>query len=129
MQREDEMDPQDKIDYLEMPARDPQKAWDFFTSLFGWPFEDYGPDYCAFSDGRIQGGFYRSDSVMSVADGSALIVFYHADLDVATGRVVELGGRISKNIFSFPGGHRFHFTDPNGNEYAIWSDNYTGEEK
>jgi predicted enzyme related to lactoylglutathione lyase len=122
------MDAEDKIDYIEIPARDPKKAWDFFTALFGWTFEDYGPDYCAFNDGRLYGGFYRSDSVVSVANGAPLIVFYQANLDAATKKVEALGGLISKEIFSFPGGHRFHFTDPNGNEYATWSDKHNGED-
>jgi predicted enzyme related to lactoylglutathione lyase len=120
------MTSQDKIDYIEIPAKDPQRARDFFSGLFGWAFEDYGPDYCSFNDGRIYGGFYRSDAVVAVAAGAPLIVYYRENLEEATQKVEELGGAISKAIFSFPGGHRFHFTDPNGNEYAIWSDKHSG---
>lgn len=120
------MDPQDRIDYIEIPARDPRKAWDFFTALFGWAFEDYGADYCSFNDGRMSGGFYRSESVVAVSDGAPLIVFYQADLDEGSRKVEELGGTVTRDIYSFPGGHRFHFTDPNGNEYASWSDKHTG---
>lgn len=116
------MSAENKIDYIEIPARDPAEARRFFEALFGWIFEDYGPDYSSFADGRIHGGFYRSESVASVQSGSVLVVFYRADLEAATARVRELGGEISKEIFSFPGGHRFHFRDPSGNEYAVWSD-------
>ncbi|MBT8078347.1 MAG: VOC family protein [Gammaproteobacteria bacterium] len=113
---------ENQIDYIEIPARDPAEARSFFEQLFGWRFEDYGPDYVSFGDGRMVGGFYRSDAVASVASGSVLVVFYRADLREAIDRITALGGNISKEIFAFPGGHRFHFTDPSGNEYAVWSD-------
>ncbi len=116
------MTPENTIDYIEMPAKDPAKAQAFFTALFGWQFEDYGPDYCSFHDGRLAGGFRRADVVVATESGSPLIVFYKEDLAAASARVSELGGTISRDIFSFPGGRRFHFTDPNGNEFAIWSD-------
>lgn len=116
------MNGENKIDYIEMPAKDPAVAWAFFEGLFGWKFDDYGPDYNAFHDGRMAGGFYRSDKTASVDNGSVLVVFYLQDLEAGCRRVIELGGTISKDIFEFPGGKRFHFTDPNGNEYAVWSD-------
>ena len=120
------MPSQDKIDYIEIPAKDPQASQDFFSSLFGWKFENFGPDYCSFDDGRMYGGFYRSDAVVTVASGAPLIVFYRENLEEATRLVEKLGGSLTKAIFSFPGGHRFHFTDPSGNEYAIWSDKHPG---
>ncbi len=113
---------ENRIDYIEIPARDPRKAWEFFEKLFGWKFEDYGPDYCSFNDGRMAGGFYRADVAASVRAGAPLVVFYRHDLATAVARVKTLGGTITKDIFSFPGGRRFHFTDPNGNEFAIWSE-------
>ncbi len=116
------MTPENTIDYIEIPARDPTRAQAFFTELFGWKFVDYGPDYCTFHDGRLAGGFRRADVSVAAENGSPLIVFYKADLAAATVQVAELGGTISRDIFSFPGGRRFHFTDPNGNEFAIWSD-------
>lgn len=116
------MSGENKIDYIEMPANDPKKAWTFFEALFGWKFDDYGPDYCAFNDGRMAGGFYRAETAAAVANGAPLIVFYRKDLPAAVKQVKSLGGSISKDIFSFPGGHRFHFKDPNGNEFAIWSE-------
>lgn len=116
------MTPENTIDYVEIPAKDPAKAQKFFTELFGWKFQDYGADYCSFYDGRLAGGFRRADVKVATENGSPLIVFYKEDLVTASSRVAELGGTISRDIFSFPGGRRFHFTDPNGNEYAIWSD-------
>ena len=111
-----------KIDYLEMPATDVAATRKFFEDLFGWQFTDYGPEYSAFSDERINGGFFKSEVAMSAASGSALVVFYAQALEPAIARVQEAGGTISKDIFSFPGGRRFHFKDPSGNEFAVWSD-------
>lgn len=116
------MNAENKIDYLEIPARDLTRVQEFFTALFGWEFESYGPDYCSFSDGRMAGGFFRSDLQSVTANGGCLIVFYKADLEGAAEKVREHGGTVTKEIFSFPGGKRLHFEDPNGNEYAIWSD-------
>lgn len=121
-QQDKAMTAEDKIDYIEIPASDPAEARNFFEQLFGWNFEDYGPDYVSFNDGRMFGGFYRSANKVQVAAGSVLVVFYRSDLKVAIGRVKELGGSIIKETYSFPGGSRFHFTDPSGNEYAVWSE-------
>ena len=118
------MNSENTIDYIELPAKDPQKSRSFFEQLFGWKFDDYGPDYCAFNDGRIAGGFYRTELAAAQSNGSALLVFYKADLAAAVIRVTELGGVVTRDIFAFPGGSRFHFTDPNGNEFAVWSDQH-----
>ena len=111
-----------QIDYIELPAADLEQVKTFYSSVFGWTFQDYGPDYCAFSDGRLDGGFFRSQARASVAAGSALVILYASDLEETERRVSENGGEIVKEIFSFPGGRRFHFTDPNGNELAVWSE-------
>jgi predicted enzyme related to lactoylglutathione lyase len=116
------MDATNKIDYIEFQGPDVQATRAFFEQLLGWKFEDYGPDYTSFSDGRIAGGFARSDRRAAVAGGSVLVVLYHPRLEEVQRRVTELGGRIVRDIFSFPGGRRFHFTEPSGNELAIWSD-------
>ncbi len=110
------------IDYIETPATDLGKTKAFFSALFGWQFTDYGPDYVAFEDGRLAGGFYRGEKVPSVADGSVLVVFYAGDLEATETRVRELGGTVSRGIFAFPGGRRFHFLAPGTGEFAIWSD-------
>ena len=111
-----------KIDYLELPAADLDAAQAFYEQVFGWSFTDYGPEYRAFNDGKIDGGFYRSEKYSSTENGATLIVFYASDLEQTQANVVAGGGTIIKDIFSFPGGRRFHFTDPNRNELAVWSD-------
>jgi uncharacterized protein len=109
-----------RIDYIEFPATDVAATRRFYEAVFGWKFEDYGPDYTSFADGRIAGGFFKADSVGQ--GPSALVVIYGADLAALEARVTEAGGRIVKAVFSFPGGRRFHFEDPGGNQLAIWSD-------
>jgi uncharacterized protein len=116
------MDKHEKINYLELPAKDLTLAKEFFAKVFNWSFVDYGPDYVAFSDAGIDGGFYKSDKNISTENGSALIVFYSDDLEQTQSKIEEAKGTILKPVFSFPGGRRFHFADPNGNEYAVWSD-------
>ena len=116
------MDAANKIDYIEFQAADVQATRRFFEQLLGWKFEDYGPDYTSFQDGRIAGGFSRSDKRCTLEGGSVLVVLYHPRLEEIRQRVLELGGLISKEIFSFPGGRRFHFIEPSGNELAIWSE-------
>ncbi|CAN5128998.1 VOC family protein [soil metagenome] len=111
-----------KIDYVEFPAKDIQAVKNFFTTVFGWSFTDYGSDYTSFSNSGIDGGFFKSDLIVSTEKGSALIVMYSKELEQIQTRIEEAGGAIVKPIFSFPGGRRFHFTDPNGNEYGVWSD-------
>jgi predicted enzyme related to lactoylglutathione lyase len=112
----------EKINYVEFPAKDIEKARTFFNTVFGWSFTDYGPDYTAFDEQGIYGGFYKSDLSVSTENGSALIVFYSNDLESTLAKIETAGGSVVKPIFSFPGGRRFHFSDPNGNEYAVWSD-------
>jgi len=110
------------IDYLEFPSRNLPTTRAFFTALMGWAYEDYGPDYLAFDDGRMKGGFFRSDAISSVAEGAPLVVFYHSNLEEQQRRVTELGATVTRAIFSFPGGRRFHFAEPGGSEFAIWSE-------
>ena len=109
-----------QINYIEIPVTDPAQARDFFAELFGWSFQEWGDDYISFNDGNLNGGFSRS-AAPAPATG-VLVVFYSADLERDLARVQELGATISQDIFSFPGGRRFHFVDPVGTEYAIWSD-------
>tara|TARA_R110000782_G_scaffold101417_7_gene188133 strand:+ start:2042 stop:2395 length:354 start_codon:yes stop_codon:yes gene_type:complete len=116
------MNVHEKINYVEFPAKDIEAAKKFFATAFSWSFVDYGPDYTAFSNEGIDGGFFKSELSSSTENGAALIVFYSDDLDKTESKVENAGGSIIKPIFSFPGGRRFHFGDPNGNEYAVWSD-------
>lgn len=112
----------DKINYVEFPARDIEATKLFFTTVFAWSFTDYGPEYTAFSDQGINGGFYQSENASTTATGGALIVLYSDALEEVHKRVEQAGGSILKPIFSFPGGRRFHFAEPGGNELAVWSD-------
>jgi len=116
------MNEHEKIDYVEFPARDLQTTKDFFTQVFGWSFKDFGPDYAAFSGQGLNGGFFRSELSSSCAQGAALIVFYSNDIEATLAKVEAAHGLIVKTIFSFPGGRRFHFREPSGNEFAVWSD-------
>jgi predicted enzyme related to lactoylglutathione lyase len=110
------------INFVEFPARDIEKTKAFFNTAFGWTFEDYGPDYAAFLDQGISGGFFRSDGQSSTHTGGALVVLYSDSLEMTQERIRQGGGEILKPIFSFPGGRRFHFAEPSGNELAVWSD-------
>ncbi|MBL1141916.1 MAG: VOC family protein [Proteobacteria bacterium] len=116
------MNEHEKINYVEFPARDIEATKVFFTKAFGWSFVDYGPDYTAFSDEGLNGGFFRADLSSSAKNGSALIVFYSNDLKQTQAKVEEAGGTILQPIYSFPGGRRFHFSDPGDNEFAVWSE-------
>lgn len=116
------MNPHEKINYLELPARDIEATQAFFRRVFSWQFTDYGPDYTAFSNAGIEGGFFRADLAASSGRGSALVIFYSKDLEGTQARIEAAGGTIIKPIFPFPGGRRFHFTEPSGNEFAVWSD-------
>ena len=112
----------EKMNYVEFPAKDLAGTKAFFESAFGWSFTDYGPEYTAFSDQGLDGGFFQSDLASSSEKGAALIIFYSNQLEATLAKVEKAGGSIVKPIFSFPGGRRFHFTEPSGNEFAVWSE-------
>lgn len=115
----------EKLDYVEFPASDLQATRDFFAKAFGWEFEEFGPDYCAFAKQGLDGGFYRSELYSDPQIGAALLVFYSQDLEATLHKVEQAGGSVVKPVFAFPGGRRFHFTEPSGNEFAVWSDRET----
>jgi hypothetical protein len=108
-----------RVDYIEFPAVNIVATKDFYVRVFGWKFTDYGPDYTSFEDGRLAGGFTTEGKV---ARGGPLVVIYAADLEATEAKVKAAGGTIVKETFSFPGGRRFHFTDPSGHELAVWSE-------
>ena len=110
------------IDYIEMPTTDIGATRRFFEEFFGWEFQEYGPDYIAFDDGRMTGGFYAGGKTSDIDSGSPLIVFYHGDLIATRDKVLGLGGKITRDIFDFPGGKRFHFRAPGAGEFAVWSE-------
>ncbi len=107
------------INYIEFKAIDLEKIKSFYSKAFGWTFTDYGPSYVAFDESGLQGGFEKSDA--KIVNG-ALVVLYHEDLKMLKDKISNAGGKISIDIFSFPGGKRFHFIDPSGNELAVWSE-------
>ena len=107
------------INYVEFKAKDLEKIKEFYTASFNWTFKDYGPTYTSFSKSGIHGGFEKTEN--QIVNG-VLIVLYHQDLNLIKDLIIVSGGSISKDIFSFPGGRRFHFTDPSQNELAVWSD-------
>ena len=111
----------EKLNYVEFPAKNIPATKLFFEKAFGWSFEDFGPDYTAFSDQGIDGGFYQSDLTSTAENGSALLVLLSNNLERSQFNVELAGGEITKPIFSFPGGRRFHFIEPSGNEFAVWS--------
>jgi len=112
--------PENCIDYIEIPVTDLPKARGFLEGMFGWTFQEWGDEYMSFSDGRLDGGLRKASE--PAPNTGVLIVFYSDDLERDVARVQELGGRISQDIFSFPGGRRFHFIDPVGTEFAIWTE-------
>lgn len=107
------------INYVEFKAKNLDEIKLFYSKAFGWKFTDYGPTYVAFSESGLEGGFELSED--PIING-ALIVLYHQDLNTIKEQIEKSGGVISEDIFSFPGGRRFHFKDPSGNELAVWSD-------
>ena len=111
---------ENRIDYVEIPVTDMKKSRAFFEEMFGWEFVEWGDEYYSFNDGRLDGGI-RLAPEPAPATG-VLLVFYSDDLERDVERVKTLGGTISQEIFAFPGGRRFHFIDPVGTEFAIWSE-------
>ncbi len=112
------MELQDKrINYIEFSVTDIAGAKAFYGDVFGWSFTDYGPEYCEFNDGRMKGGFETSGSP---GRGGALVGLYGNDLEALSQTIVKAGGQITRPVFSFPGGRRFQFCDPSGNELAVW---------
>jgi predicted enzyme related to lactoylglutathione lyase len=112
----------EKLNYVEFPSTSIAGTKAFFEKAFGWSFVDYGPDYTAFAGQGLDGGFFKADKTASSANGAALLVFYSNRLESTLEKVTKAGGNIIKPIFEFPGGRRFHFTEPGGNEFAVWSD-------
>lgn len=108
-----------QLDYLEFTVGDLPKAKAFYQGVFGWKFTDYGPGYAAFDDGGFEGGF-SSDG--HEGKKPVLPILYSESLEDSQKAIEKAVGKITKPVFEFPGGRRFHFTDPAGNELAVWSD-------
>ena len=108
-----------KIDYVEFPGSDLFEVKRFYGEAFGWAFQDYGPAYVAFEGEGADGGFSAN---AEEAPPNPLVILYAQDLEAMEAKVRAAGGVITRGIFSFPGGRRFHFRDPSGNELGVWSD-------
>jgi predicted enzyme related to lactoylglutathione lyase len=108
------------IDYIEFTVTDMAEAKRFYNEAFDWNFNDYGPDYAGIQGKDREIGGFRLDE--KAPAGGPLVILYSNDLELTVTRVVEAGGRIVQSPFSFPGGRRFHFEDPSGNELAVWSE-------
>ena len=111
------------IDYIEIAVTDIDVAKAFYSSAFGWSLVDYGPDYAGIQgDGREVGGLRRDSEIRA---GGPLVILYSEDLESSAAAVIAAGGTILEPTYAFPGGRRFHFADPAGNELAVWSDRST----
>ncbi|MBL4785414.1 MAG: VOC family protein [Cohaesibacteraceae bacterium] len=109
------------INYVEFPMVDAQATKLFYSKVFGWSFTDWGDNYISFNGAGIDGGFDGSGDRPIAASG-ALVILYSKSLERCQDIIVGAGGTITRPIFSFPGGRRFHFNDTNGNELAVWSE-------
>jgi hypothetical protein len=108
-----------RVDYVEFGATDIERTRRFYERVFGWRFEDYGPGYTSFQDGRLSGGFTRD---APVRPANPLVVIYATRLAEVEAKIRSEGGQVVRPTYEFPGGRRFHFTDPSGNELAVWTD-------
>ncbi len=117
----------EKINYVEMPFSDLDRTKSFFSAVFGRELQAWDTDYLAFADVGLDGGVYRSDKTMQTNKGSALIIFYSADLESTLDKVESARAQVNRPTYYFPGGRRFHFLDPNGNEFAVWTDHEQDE--
>ena len=116
------MDSRDKtINYIEFPLADADATKAFYASVFGWEFQDWGPTYISFTGAGVEGGF-NGESGVSANKPGVLVVLYGDDLEQLSDAVRTAGAEVIREIYAFPGGRRFHFRDPNGNELAIWSE-------
>ncbi len=106
----------EQIQYIEFLSINLERAEKFYNACFGWTFQDYGPDYTAFEGDHIDGGF----TLGKPRKGSTLVILYSEKLEDTKAKIEKAGGKIVKDIFSFPGGRRFHFADPDGNKLAVW---------
>jgi predicted enzyme related to lactoylglutathione lyase len=111
-----------RINDIELPAQDLDAVKSFYQQALDWTFTAFGPDDRAFKDGELDGGFYRSPRSSSAAQCAALVVLYSRDIKATRQAVMARGGRLVRDTLDFPGGRRFDFADPVGNELAVCSE-------
>lgn len=109
------------INYIEFPLSSNKATQDFYSQVFEWKFTDWGPEYISFEGAGVEGGFNGMDDAHVTGPG-VLVVLYANNLEQKQNDVSNAGGTVIKPIYEFPGGRRFHFLDPNGNELAVWSE-------
>ena len=107
----------ERIDYVELSVGDLGATKSFYASAFGWGFTDYGPTYAGFENAGLDGGLAAGEAT---AAAGPLVILKADDLEDALARVEAAGGKVTAPIFEFPGGRRFHFRDPAGNELGVW---------
>lgn len=112
----------EKLNYVEFAAKDLEATKAFFEQAFGWVFQDFGEAYTAFSNQGLDGGFYKADLTSKQERGGALLVLFSENLESTQKKVEAAGGVINQKVFDFPGGKRFHFIEPSGNEFAVWAE-------
>jgi hypothetical protein len=113
---------ENQINYVEFPTASKEShaaTKKFYGDVFGWSYQSWGDDYSDTKDSGITSGINGSSEHQTA---KPLVVLFAADLEVVRERVIKAGGRISRDIFAFPGGRRFHYLDPSGNELGVWSD-------
>jgi len=111
-----------KITYIEFTTNDIARTKQFYAAVFGWSFQDWGPDYIGIEGAGIEGGFSKTEPHEAQAKSAPLVILYSADLKAAEAAVIAAGGSIAVPTFEFPGGRRFHFSDGAGNILAVWSE-------
>jgi len=116
------MNNHEKINYIEFPAKDLKATKAFFESALAWQFKDFGTEYIAFRNEGVDGGFFKANSASTQATGGALVIFFSENLIKTQEKIIAAGGKITQNIYEFPGGERFNFTEPSGNEFAVWGE-------
>ena len=110
-----------QINYIELPAPDMAAMKAFYSEVFGWRYQDYGPQYAEIIGAGIEGGLDANAGARGPSDQGALVIFLSEDLEASLAAIVKAGGRVTVPVFEYPGGRRFHFSDPCGNELAIYA--------
>lgn len=108
------------IHYIELPAVKLGDMKTFYGDVFGWTFTNYGPGYAAFHGAGVEGGFDESREYISPQPAGVFVILYSDDLESTEAAIIKAGGVISTAAYDFPGGRRFHFQDPSGNELGVW---------